>query len=86
MKSINVQRSKMTLLPDRARVLIRPFQVSTTARAIKICSRILALPDSEVKSLLTEVMSEFDDRHHKIHDYLKRRCEYARRCRQSPWS
>src|SRR5579863_7907755 len=79
MKPINVKRSKLTIQPDRARVLIRPFQVSTEERARRICGRILGLPEAEVKGLLTEVMSEFDDRHHKIHDFLKRRCEYARR-------
>ena len=46
---------------------------------MKICTRILDLSETAVKALLTEVMAEFDDRHHKIHDFLKRRFEYARR-------
>jgi predicted GH43/DUF377 family glycosyl hydrolase len=79
-KAINVKRSKITLQPDRARVLIRPFRVTTEERAVKICARVLVLPESEVKSLLAEVMAEFDDRHHKIRDFLKRRFEQAR-----PW-
>ncbi len=79
MKTINVNRSKLTLQPDRARVLIRPFHVSTEERAVTICSRVLDLSETEVKSLLQEVMSEFDDRHHKIHDFLLRRFEHARR-------
>jgi predicted GH43/DUF377 family glycosyl hydrolase len=79
MKTINVQRSKLTILPDRARVLIRPFNVSTVERAQTICRRILDLADAEVKTLLAQVMAEFDDRHHKIHDYLKRRFEHARK-------
>ncbi len=79
MKNIHVQRSKVTLLPDRARVLIRPFQVSTNERAVKICARILVLSEAEVKALLAQVMAEFDDRHHKIRDFLKRRFDYARR-------
>ncbi len=80
MKAINVKRSKITLQPDRARVLIRPFRVTTVERAVKICARVLVLPETEVKSLLAEVLAEFDDRHHKIRDFLKRRFEHAR-----PW-
>ena len=80
MKAINVKRSKITLQPDRARVLIRPFRVTTVERAVKICARVLVLPEAEVKSLLAEVLAEFDDRHHKIRDFLKRRFEHAR-----PW-
>ncbi|HXC98346.1 MAG TPA: glycoside hydrolase family 130 protein [Verrucomicrobiae bacterium] len=78
MKTINVKRSKITLQPDRARVLIRPFRVTTVERAVKICARVLVLPEAEVKSLLAEVMAEFDDRHHKIRDFLKRRFEQVR--------
>jgi predicted GH43/DUF377 family glycosyl hydrolase len=80
MRTINVKRSKITLHPDRARVLIRPFKVTTDERAVKICARVLVLPEAEVKSLLAEVLAEFDDRHHKIRDFLKRRFEHAR-----PW-
>src|SRR5208337_163428 len=80
MKSINVKRSKITLLPDRRRVLIRPFKVASQERAVKICARVLVLPEAEAAKLLAEVMAEFDDRHHKIRDFLKRRFEDAR-----PW-
>ena len=78
MKTINVKRSKYTLHPDRSRVLIRPFAVSSDERAVKICARVLVLPAETVHSLLSDVMAEFDDRHHKIHDFLKRRFEHAR--------
>ncbi len=78
MKTVNVKRSKITLQPDRARVLIRPFRVTTVERAVKICARVLVLPEAEVKSLLAEVLVEFDDRHHKIRDFLKRRFEQVR--------
>ncbi len=80
MKTIQVKRSKITLQPDRARVLIRPFRVTTDERAVKICARVLVLPEAEVKSLLAEVLAEFDDRHHKIRDFLKMRFEQVR-----PW-
>jgi predicted GH43/DUF377 family glycosyl hydrolase len=78
MKSINVKRSKITLLPDRRRVLIRPFKVASQERAVKICARVLVLPEAEAARLLAEVLAEFDDRHHKIRDFLQRRFEEAR--------
>jgi predicted GH43/DUF377 family glycosyl hydrolase len=77
-KNINVKRSKITLLPDRRRVLVRPFNVSTDERAIKICTRVLVLPEEEVKALLQQVLVEFDDRHLKIKDFLKRRFAQVR--------
>jgi predicted GH43/DUF377 family glycosyl hydrolase len=78
MKTINVKRSKLTLLPDRARVLIRPFHVTTDERGVKICARVLGLPPEQVHSLLADVMAEFDDRHHRIRDFLQRRFEQVR--------
>jgi predicted GH43/DUF377 family glycosyl hydrolase len=78
MKAINIKRSKITLLPDRRRVLIRPFRVTTRERAVKICARAMGLSDEEVHTLLTDVMSEFDDRHQKVRDFLRRRFEQVR--------
>jgi predicted GH43/DUF377 family glycosyl hydrolase len=78
MKTLHVKRSKITLLPDRARVLIRPFRVTTDERAVKICARVIGLPDAEVRSLLADVLAEFDDRHQKVRDFLKRRFEHVR--------
>jgi predicted GH43/DUF377 family glycosyl hydrolase len=78
MKAVNVRRSKLTLCPDRARVLIRPFHVPTDERAVKICARVLGLPPEQVQSLLADVLAEFDDRHHRIRDFLKRRFEQVR--------
>ena len=61
-------------------MLIRPFRLTTDERAVKICARVMALPEAEVKSLLAEVLAEFGDRHVKIRDFLKRRFEQVR-----PW-
>jgi len=43
MKTASVKRTNVTLRPDRARVLIRPFQLANDQRAIKICARVIAL-------------------------------------------
>lgn len=78
MSSIHVKRSRITLLPDRKRVLIRPFRVTTVERAVKICARVLVLPPEEVKALLADVLAEFGDRHQKVKEFLRQRFEHAR--------
>src|SRR6476661_714712 len=78
MKTANVQRTNITLHPDRARVLIRPFSPATDQRAIKICARVMALSDAEAHALLEQVLAEFGERHLKIREYLKRRCLQVR--------
>ena len=42
---------------------------------MKICARVMALPESEVHTLLEEVRAEFGDRHPKIDEFLQRRFE-----------
>ena len=66
MKAINVKRSKLTLQPDRTRVLHPPFRLTTVERGVNICARVLVLPEADVNSLLEEVLAEFDDRHTKF--------------------
>jgi predicted GH43/DUF377 family glycosyl hydrolase len=78
MKTIEVNRSPIILEPDRRRVLIRPFKVSTDERAIKICARVSVLPETEIRSLLKQVFSDFDDRHRQIRDFLRRRFDEVR--------
>ncbi len=78
MKPASVKRTNVTLRPDRARVLIRPFQLANDQRAIKICARVIALPESEVHQLLAEVLAEFGERHLKIREFLNRRFDQVR--------
>src|SRR5260370_28354101 len=78
MKAASVKRTNVTLRPDRARVVIRPFQLANDQRAIKICARVIALPESEVHQLLAEVLAEFGERHLKIREFLIRRFEQVR--------
>ncbi len=78
MKTASVKRTNVTLRPDRARVLIRPFQLANDQRVIKICARVIALPESEVHQLLAEVLAEFGERHLKIREFLSRRFNQVR--------
>src|SRR3984957_16531415 len=80
MKTVHVKRSKLTLLPDFKRVLIRPFRLASEERVVKICARVLVLPEEEVRKLLEQVLAEFDERHMKVRNFLRQRFEQIR-----PW-
>ena len=73
MKSIDVRRSSVTLDPDPTHVLARPFRLMSDQRSIKIAARVMALPESEVHTLLEGVRAEFGDRQLKIDEVLRRR-------------
>jgi predicted GH43/DUF377 family glycosyl hydrolase len=74
-KSITVKRTGVTLTPDRARVLVRPFRLTSDQRVIKLCARVMAMREEEVHKLLHEVLSEFGERHQQMRDLLKARFE-----------
>ncbi len=78
MKTINVKRTTVTLLPDRRRVLARPFRPMSDQRSVKICARVMALPESEVHALLEQVRAEFGERHPKVREFLKRQFDEVR--------
>jgi predicted GH43/DUF377 family glycosyl hydrolase len=78
MKFINVRRTGLLLRADPARVLVRPFNPSTAERARKICARVLALPEDEVRALLDRVHAEFGERHLKTAAFLVERFEHVR--------
>ena len=73
MKQIDVKRSTVTLDPDRTHVLARPFRLMSDQRSMKIAARVMALPESDVHTLLDGVRAEFGDRQLKIDDFLRRR-------------
>jgi len=73
MKTIQVKRTMVILHPDPTRVLARPFRLMGDHRSIKICARVMALPESRVHTLLKRVRAEFGGRHLKIDEFLHRR-------------
>src|SRR6266446_7050353 len=75
---IEVKRAGITLCPDRSRVLVRPFNSVGEQRAVKVCARVMALPEAEVLTLLEQVLSEFGDRHQQISRLLDTRFEQVR--------
>jgi len=80
MKAPHVRRTKLTLHADHKRVLMRPLNIVTDERAVKICARVMVMPEAEVVALLKEVLAEFDERHIKILQFLQLRYEQIR-----PW-
>src|SRR5205823_6037524 len=73
MKRVDVKRSTITLDPDRTHVLARPFRLMSDNRSIKLCARVMALPENDVNTLLEQVRSEFGGPQMKIDDFLRRR-------------
>jgi len=63
-------RHELTLQPESARVIIRPFIPGDPHRISKIIGRALELTDDEVLVQLNAVRAEFNDRHFDIESVL----------------
>jgi len=73
--SLHAKRIGPTLVPDRARVLMRPFRPTTDEIARRVVGRVMALPEEEVSRLLGQVLSEFADRHEQVEKIFRARFE-----------
>jgi predicted GH43/DUF377 family glycosyl hydrolase len=78
MSPVHLCRHEVTLLPESARVIIRPFIPSETQRVTTIIGRALALTEEEVINNLNEVRVEFDSRHFDIEPLLLTHFEKVR--------
>jgi len=78
MRPVTVERTNVTLYPDRTRVLLRPFHAMSDQRAITICAEVGALPECEVRVLLEQMLAEFGERHLKIREFFRRRFDEVR--------
>lgn len=70
---MNIQRTGIVLKADPSRVLFRPLNLVGDQRRLRILSRVLALSETEVETVLTQVRNEFHTRHQRLHDYFLRR-------------
>jgi len=68
-------RTGIVIEPDYKRVLYRAFTIVNEERIIKIIGRILTLSDDKVKKELTQLMSEFEERHQRLRDFFLNRFE-----------
>jgi len=73
MNTIAIRHTNVILHPDRRRVLARPFYPTTDERARRICTQVMALPESEIHALLDQVQIEFGERHLKTREFLRQR-------------
>jgi predicted GH43/DUF377 family glycosyl hydrolase len=78
--TLHAKRIGPTLVPDRSRVLLRPFYPSSDDIARRIVARVMALPDEQVATLLGQVLGEFADRHEQVETVFRKRfaqvCHY----------
>jgi len=63
MTTISLRRHDVDLVPESARVIIRPFIPSNTHRITTILGRALALSEEEAARDLESMLREFDSRH-----------------------
>ena len=70
MNPILLCRHPVTLVPESARVIIRPFIPADHVRITTIIGRVLALTEEEAVAQLTSVRAEFDARHYDIEPLL----------------
>jgi len=71
MNKFRLCRHEVTLLPESARVIIRPFIPAEEHRILTIIGRALALEEEEVATELNAVLAEFDSRHLDIQSLLE---------------
>ena len=75
---VHAKRIGPTLVPNRSRVLMRPFRPTTDDIARRIVTQVMALSDTEVARLLAGVMAEFGDRHPAVEKYFQNRFAQVR--------
>src|SRR5882724_6718073 len=73
--TFHAKRIGPTLIPDRSRVLLRPFQPSTDDISRRIVARVMVLSDEEVANLLSQVLGEFLNRHEQVENIFSKRFE-----------
>lgn len=63
MTALTLRHHELTLVPESARVILRPFIPSSTHRITTIIGRALALSEEDAQAELEAVLKEFDSRH-----------------------
>ena len=75
MRNLNIQPTGVTLRPNDARVLIRPFIPGDPARIVNVIGRALALSEAEVEEQLVAVTEDFGSRHLNLRTFWRRHFE-----------
>lgn len=69
---VPVIRHELSLIPQSARVIIRPFIPGNERLIVTMIGRALALTEEEVVAQLGQVREEFEDRHFDIESVLEK--------------
>jgi predicted GH43/DUF377 family glycosyl hydrolase len=72
-------RTGIVIEPDYKRVLYKPFTIISEERIIKILGRIISLSEKEVKKELKQVMTEFEERHQRLHNFFLNRFDQMKK-------
>ena len=72
MSTFSIRRHEVMLLPESARVIIRPFIPASTHRITTIIGRALAMSEEETALDLAAVLHDFDARHIDLEAQLLR--------------
>lgn len=75
---MHITRTGIVIRPDPARVLFRPFSPMGEDRPLRLLARVLALQETEVSDMLSQVLNEFKTRHQKLLDYFLTRFQSVR--------
>ncbi|MDA3852366.1 MAG: glycoside hydrolase family 130 protein [Spirochaetaceae bacterium] len=71
--AVEATRTGPTLIPDRSKVLLRPFSAGGKTITRNIINRILSLSEKQVTEKLNEVLQEFKNRHLHIEKIFNNR-------------
>jgi predicted GH43/DUF377 family glycosyl hydrolase len=71
MRVVRLCRHEVSLLPESARVVLRPFLPGTTHQITAIIGRALAITKDEVAAQLNAVRREFEGRHLNLESILR---------------
>jgi predicted GH43/DUF377 family glycosyl hydrolase len=72
-------RTRIVIKPDYKRVLYRPFTIISDERILKIIGRILSLSEEEVRKELSQVITEFEERHLRLRNFFLNRFEQIKK-------
>jgi predicted GH43/DUF377 family glycosyl hydrolase len=75
---LHAKRIGPTLIPDRSRVLMRPFRPTTDDISRRIVARVMALPEDDVVRLLSQVLGEFANRHEHVEEIFGARFQQVK--------
>ncbi len=76
---MQIKRTGIVLSPNKQRVVLRAFQPPTDDRILRIIARVSTLTETEVDTLLKQVIEEFHGRHQNAQEFFERRYQKFRR-------